>query len=282
MRYVLAVILIAGLLVGCDNSSTPQVLTAATPTTDPTGTPNSDPTPDPTATPTPAPTAIPTPDPTATPTPQASVRPASATTVSSSNASFGVLGSLPVEVSAVLAAGPLVDNSRTFIGFGMPKSGSPGEVSPQWEFAVPPGTPALAPVTGTVVAIETLWSNDFTVWISADGNTLWVWELEHVVDVQIKVGDSVEAGQPIATASVFGGRNTALVELGLLKGGQTPTHYCPLLYVDKSSASTIDADLAAIRKENLERLSRHGLVSDPEHDPDGQACWTELPVHEGS
>ena len=266
MRYVLAVILIAGLLVGCDNSSTPQVLTAATPATDPTGTPNSDPTPDPTATPTPAPTAIPTPDPTATPTPQASVRPASATTVSSSNASFGVLGSLPVEVSAVLAAGPLVDNSRTFIGFGMPKSGSPGEVSPQWEFAVPPGTPALAPVTGTVVAIETLWSNDFTVWISADGNTLWVWELEHVVDVQIKVGDSVEAGQPIATASVFGGRNTALVELGLLKGGQTPTHYCPLLYVDKSSASTIDADLAAIRKENLERLSRHGLVSDPEQD----------------
>ena len=39
MRYILAVILIAGLLVGCENSSTPQVLTAATPTSEPTATP---------------------------------------------------------------------------------------------------------------------------------------------------------------------------------------------------------------------------------------------------
>ena len=43
MRYILAVILIAGLLVGCENSSTPQVLTAETPTSEPI------PIPDPTA-----------------------------------------------------------------------------------------------------------------------------------------------------------------------------------------------------------------------------------------
>ena len=60
---------------------------------------------------------------------------------------WGLLTSLPVDVSAVLAADALLDKSmnqssdqRSFRGFGMPKPGSPEELSPQWEFAVPPGT----------------------------------------------------------------------------------------------------------------------------------------------
>jgi hypothetical protein len=100
----------------------------------------------------------------------------------------------------------------------MPRSGNSELVSPQWEFAVPPGAPALAPVTGYVVGIHTLWSDDLSVWLSADGGESRVWEVEHVVDVLVEVGDFVEAGQPIATASVFGGREIALVELGLFKG----------------------------------------------------------------
>ena len=126
--------------------------------------------------------------------------------------SWGLLVSLPVEVSAVLAAGPLLGNQqknalelRTFRGFGMPtpKPDNPEMLSPQWEFAVPAGTPALAPVTGYVVAIPTLWSDDFSVWLSADGEESGVWEVEHVIDVLVEVGDFVEAGQSIATASVF-------------------------------------------------------------------------------
>ena len=74
MRYVLALILIAGLLVGCDDSTTTQALlpvasttiSAANPTSEPAPTP--DPTPDPTAIPTPDPTVTPRSEPTATPT----------------------------------------------------------------------------------------------------------------------------------------------------------------------------------------------------------------------
>ena len=72
MRYVLVLVLVAGLLVGCESSTTQALLTAI-PTPDPTATPTSDPTAtptsDPTATPTSEPTATSTPDPTATPTP---------------------------------------------------------------------------------------------------------------------------------------------------------------------------------------------------------------------
>jgi hypothetical protein len=203
-------------------------------------------------------------------------------TVVTLDAPFGLLASLPVDVAAVLAAGPLLTDTRTFTGYGMPRPGNPDEVSPQWEFAAPPGTLALAPVTGYVVAIETLWSDDFSIWIAADKGHSWVWELEHVVEVQVVIGDLVEAGQPIATASVFGGRDTALVEIGLFQGGQVPTHHCPLLYVDANAMSEINAGLAAIRSENFERLKSQGLIADPENDPNGQACWTNRPVFEHS
>ena len=200
--------------------------------------------------------------------------------------SWGLLASLPVEVSAVLAAGPLLGNQqknalelRTFRGFGMPtpKPDNPEMLSPQWEFAVPAGTPALAPVTGYVVAIQTLWSDDFSVWLSADGENSGVWEVEHVIDVLVEVGDFVEAGQSIATASVFGGREVALVELGLLVGGQTPSHYCPLLYVEEDALAIIKDELNKIRKENFDRLTNLGILI-PVNDPEGQSCWTDLPV----
>tara|TARA_B100001750_G_scaffold149066_1_gene119319 strand:+ start:531 stop:1481 length:951 start_codon:yes stop_codon:yes gene_type:complete len=199
---------------------------------------------------------------------------------------WGFITSLPVEVSAVLAAGPLLNSQqknalelRTFRGFGMPtpKPDNPEMLSPQWEFAVPAGTPALAPVTGYVVAIPTLWSDDFSVWLSADGENSGVWEVEHVIDVLVEVGDFVEAGQSIATASVFGGREVALVELGLLVGGQTPSHYCPLLYVKEDALAVIKDELNKIRKENFDRLTKLG-ISIPVNDPNGQSCWTDLPV----
>ena len=151
---------------------------------------------------------------------------------------------------------------------------------------MPAGTPALAPVTGYVVGISTVWSDDFSVWLSADAEVSWVWEVEHVVDVQVKVGDFVEAGQPIATASgVFGNGTSALVELGLrtsvTKGGQTlPVHYCPLLYAGNDALSIINADLDKIRKENFDRLTDLGNISIPAGDPDGQSCWTDLPIVE--
>ena len=50
-------------------------------------------------------------------------------------------------------------------------------------------------MTGYVVGISTLWSDDFSVWLSADGEDSRVWEVEHVINVLVEVGDFVEAGQ---------------------------------------------------------------------------------------
>ena len=191
--------------------------------------------------------------------------------------------SLPVDVSAVLSAGPIANSLRTFAGFGMPKPHDPNQRIPQWEFTVPLGTPALSPVSGTVFDVPTLWSDDYSVMIRGDEGG-WIWEVEHVMNVEVSVGERVEAGQTIATASDFperiDGKGFGIVELGLLEGGRVPTHHCPLLYIDQAVLLSITAGLDAIRQENLQRLDRQGLVLDPVNDPYGQACWTHDPIRD--
>jgi biotin carboxyl carrier protein len=256
------------LLASCGEVSQPPVDIAATapvPTAtvaQPTSTPTQVP-PTPTATPSPTATSVPI----ATPTPVKTV----------------LMQSLPVDVSAVLSAGPIANPLRTFVGFGMPGLYDPNRRSPQWIFTVLLGTPALSPVSGTVFNIPTLWSEDYSVMIRGDQGD-WIWEVEHVMDVEVRVGERVEAGQQVATASDFperiDGNGFGIVELGLLGGPRWPTHYCPLLYIDPTVLSSITADLDAIRQENLQRLNKQGLVSDPVNDPYGQACWTHDPLRE--
>ena len=223
----------------------------------------------------PAYTPTPTPVPTATPTPT------TVPTATKVPAKAALMQSLPVDVSAVLSAGPIANSLRTFAGFGMPGPNDPNQLNPQWAFTVPLGTPALSPISGTVFDVPTLWSDDYSVMIRGDEGG-WIWEVEHVMNVEVSVGERVEAGQKIATASDFperiDGKGFAIVELGLLEGGRVPTHHCPLLYIDQTVLLSITTGLDAIRQENLQRLDRQGLVSDPVNDPYGQACWTHDPI----
>ena len=207
------------------------------------------------------------PTPTATPTPVKTV----------------LMQSLPVDVSAVLSAGPIANPLRTFVGFGMPDLYDPDKRSPQWIFTVLLGTPALSPVSGTVFDIHTVWNGDYTVMIQGDQGG-WIWEVEHVINVEVRVGERVEAGQQVATASDYAetehGKGFGVVELGLLEGGRVPIHHCPILYADQTALLSITADLEAIRQENLQRLDNQGYVLDPVNDPYGQACWTHDPIRD--
>ena len=268
------------LLGGCGGDSQPlpaatptstQVLPTATSIPTPIAT-QVQPTPTATATPTATPTQVP-PTPTATSVPTATPTPVKTV----------LMQSLPVDVSAVLSAGPIANPLRTFVGFGMPGRIDPDKHSPQWIFTVLLGTPALSPVSGTVFDIRTVWNDDYTVMIQGDQGG-WIWEVEHVINVEVRVGERVEAGQQVATASDFAetehGKGFGVVELGLLEGGRVPIHHCPLLYIDQTALPSITADLEAIRQENLQRLDKQGYVLDPVNDPYGQACWTHDPIPE--
>ena len=132
---------------------------------------------------------------------------------------------------------------RLFMGFGfiIPASSSSSgqnKSNPQPTYVVPLGTPVRSLVDGMVAAIPTLWSGDYSIQVTADGKMQkWVYETEQIINPKVKVGDRVTAGQIIGEASTFDQGAPAgygTVEIGILKGGQTPEHVCPFAYLDDS------------------------------------------------
>lgn len=138
-------------------------------------------------------------------------------------------------------------------GFFIPSSSaSPNKYNPQPTFVLPLGTPVRSMVDGIVANIPTLWSGDYSVQVTASGKLeTWVYEVEHLINPTVKVGDRVTAGQIIGEVSAFDAGAPAgfgAVEIGILKGGNPPQHVCPFAYLDPSIKQEIEKKIIAFYK----------------------------------
>ena len=105
--------------------------------------------------------------------------------------------------------------------------------NPQPTYLVPLGTPVRALTSGVVTDVTQLYSGDYSVMVAKDPDSPWRYETEHVVNPIVKPGDRVVAGQIVAEASPHGSKNggLGLFEIGILRGGNPPTHVCPFAYL---------------------------------------------------
>lgn len=144
---------------------------------------------------------------------------------------------------------------RLFFDFGFEvpaNSAGPAKKNPQPTFIVPLGTKVHALVDGTVNDVPKLYSNDYSVMIQGEGSEL-IFETEHVINVLVKKGDKVKAGDVIADVSDYDAKNYAglgLVEIGILKGGNSgpPQHLCPFDYLDDSIKDETLKKITALQK----------------------------------
>ena len=180
-------------------------------------------------------------------------------TQSNSNATGDEIESLPIDPTAPLKVdlkGAGQGKGLTYVPFGL-NTGPRGEgaigsgtVNPQPVLYAPLGTAVLAIKTGTVIKVTKLYSNDYNIMIAAENDKKNVWELEHVIDVKVKEGDRVKAGQAIAKVGDFDERYTpgiGLVEFGLLiNSSGPPTHICPFKKIAPSAKDRITSELTAI------------------------------------
>lgn len=144
---------------------------------------------------------------------------------------------------------------RLFFDFGFivpANSAGPEKKNPQPTFIVPLGTKVHSLVDGVVYDVPKLYSDDYSVQIQGEGSEL-LFETEHVINVMVKKGDKVKAGDIIAEVSDYDAKNYAglgLVEIGVLKGGDSgpPKHYCPFDYLDDSIKDDLLAKITAFQK----------------------------------
>jgi len=108
--------------------------------------------------------------------------------------------------------------------------------NPQPTFLLPLGTKVHALIDGEVINTPKLYSGDYSIHMRGEGSSL-IFETEHVINIKVKVGDKVKAGDVIAEVSNYNGDKLdglGLFEIGVLAGGKTPTHLCTFDYLDGS------------------------------------------------
>lgn len=110
--------------------------------------------------------------------------------------------------------------------------------NPHPSLILPLGTKIRALIDGIIIDVPKLYSNDYSIQISADGqkNDL-IFELEHVKNPVVKTGDKVSAGQIVAEVTDFSSHNYPgfgsfdLAVFHTNENGQ-PEHLCPFAYLD--------------------------------------------------
>ncbi|KKR05811.1 MAG: hypothetical protein UT34_C0002G0318 [candidate division WS6 bacterium GW2011_GWF2_39_15] len=146
-------------------------------------------------------------------------------------------------------------------GFYIPgNSENPAKNNPQPTFFAPLGTKVHSIIDGVVTNISTLYSDDYSIAMTGDNTSSpYIFELEHVINPTVKVGDKVKAGDIVAEVSdymSFGPSGQGLVEIGLLLGGKTPKHVCPYLHLHPENKDEITNKLTRFYKDWNEYMGK--------------------------
>ena len=144
------------------------------------------------------------------------------------------------ELAQVLSSDPIYQK-LIWSDYGIQDNRSPNDPTKrnvQPTFRLPLGTKVLAPIDGEVTRVDTLYSNDYSIWFAEDKNSTWSYEMEHVINPIVKVGDTVKAGQVVAEVSTHGSEHHpgfGIVEIGLFHQlNNEPAHWCPFVNFDDS------------------------------------------------
>jgi biotin carboxyl carrier protein len=154
-------------------------------------------------------------------------------------------------------------------GFTVPaNSVGPAKKNPQPTFIVPLKTKVHALVDGEVVDVPKLYSGDYSIMMQSSGSE-FIFETEHVINVKVKKGDKVKAGDVIAEVSDYDAKNyngMGLFEIGILKGSKDantpPSHVCPFAYLDESIKDETLKKISALQKSWEEYVGDTGVYNE--------------------
>ena len=142
-----------------------------------------------------------------------------------------------------------ISNDKVFVEFGHTDSSRPGQPWVEYWFFVPLGTKVKAPVDGTAHIGFFNHTQDWGINIGQGSG--WTVSFEHVVNVVVKDGAKVKAGDIIAEAAP---RNTynyeiAMTELAVWQGGRNVIKHCPFSFLEESLKPKYEEKINRLTKD---------------------------------
>jgi len=152
-----------------------------------------------------------------------------------------------------------LNNEKAFLGFGEFEHtiNNPDRSVEYWWF-LSPGTKVRAAADGVVGVGFIEHSKDWGVniaqgWTSwkAPTGSKWIIGQEHLVNLVVKDGDIVKAGDIIGEASPrqFPGEDFGFTELSVWTGGATIIKYCPFEFLDESLKPVYEEKINQLAKD---------------------------------
>lgn len=141
-----------------------------------------------------------------------------------------------------------VANDKVFLDFGHVDKYRTGIPTIEYWFFVPLGTNVYAPIDGTVQIGFFEHTQDWGISFYPEEGSNWIVSFEHVVNLAVKDGDRVNAGDIVAEAAPRINKEIAMVELAVWIGGVGIYKYCPFEFLDES--------LKPIYKEKINQLAK--------------------------
>lgn len=129
-----------------------------------------------------------------------------------------------------------------------PRTSDQTKKNPQPTYVLPLSVKVQSLVDGQVNKIQKLYSDDFSIMVTADSSSQYIYETEHVVNPLVKVGDKVKGGQIIADVSPHGSPKPGygILEIGILHPENNQAgHLCPYKYLDPSIKADIQKKITS-------------------------------------
>lgn len=156
------------------------------------------------------------------------------------------------ELADVLSGDPIFQK-LIWSDYGIQDNRSPNDPTKrnvQPTFRLPLGTKVVAPIDGEVTRVDVLYSKDYSIWFAESKDSTWSYEMEHVINPAVKVGDIVKAGQVVAEVSTHGSEHhpgIGIVEIGLFHQlDNEPAHWCPFVHFDESIKDEMNKKILAL------------------------------------
>ncbi|HSX30612.1 MAG TPA: M23 family metallopeptidase [Candidatus Saccharimonadales bacterium] len=167
-----------------------------------------------------------------------------------------------------------------FADFGVQDARSPNDPTkrnPQPTFVLPLGTRVHSLVDGEVVNVESLYSGDYTIWVSSHKGSNYIYETEHVDNPLVKVGARVHGGQIIGEVSDHDSQyhpGFGIVEIGILhpEPNGVAQHICPFHYLAPSIKTDIQKKILNVHQAWMQYIGMPNLYDDAHSAEPG--CFT--------